>query len=417
MHQVGKTWILKEFGKGYYENTAYFNFEENDLYKQFFETTKDVNRVLQNLMFASGQKITPEKTLIIFDGVQCCPKAIQSLKYFCENAPEYHIACAETLHGIVATKQFTFPVGKVNFMTRDPMTFTEFLLNHYLIKVFTRQDRPEGYKNHGLKQETSGLHIGYDTFISQNEKDAWLVGATVRYAHAVQKGLSTVNGGDGDLNSYSAKVYATWIHDSEAYADALAQIGYYDQKVEGISNDGLERFTGDYGSWGYGTSIELGRMFTLTDSKEGLWRNHFFIEPQIELSYFMIEGQKFAFSTGMQVDQEDADFLTGRLGVVIGKKWNYDTDVLNDRRYFQIGFISSITKEFLGEQSLLFTGVDGEQMRVDGKGLGGRTMSYGLTFDWQYADQWRLYGEIDCAHGESYTKDYGVNLGLKYTFN
>ncbi len=67
VRQVGKTWILKEFGRQYYENTAYFNFDENEEYRQFFETTKDVNRILQNLMLAGGQKITPEKTLIIFD--------------------------------------------------------------------------------------------------------------------------------------------------------------------------------------------------------------------------------------------------------------------------------------------------------------------------------------------------------------
>ena len=70
VRQVGKTWILKEFGKRYYENTAYFNFDENEEYRQFFETTKDVNRILQNLILASGQKIEPEKTLIIFDEVQ-----------------------------------------------------------------------------------------------------------------------------------------------------------------------------------------------------------------------------------------------------------------------------------------------------------------------------------------------------------
>lgn len=104
VRQVGKTWILKEFGRRCYENTAYFNFDENEEYKQFFETTKDVDRILQNLMLASGQKILPEKTLIIFDEVQDCPKVINSMKYF------------------------SFPVGKVNFMQIDPMTFAEFLL-------------------------------------------------------------------------------------------------------------------------------------------------------------------------------------------------------------------------------------------------------------------------------------------------
>ena len=84
VRQVGKTWILKEFGRRYYDNTAYFNFDEHEEYKQFFETTKDVDRLLQNLMLASGQKITPEKTLIIFDEVQDCPKVINSTKSLAE---------------------------------------------------------------------------------------------------------------------------------------------------------------------------------------------------------------------------------------------------------------------------------------------------------------------------------------------
>lgn len=127
VRQVGKTWILKEFGKQYYENIAYFNFDENEDYRQFFETTKDVNRILQNLMLASGQKILPEKTLVIFDEVQDCPDVINSMKYFCENTPQYHIACAGSLLGIALAKPSSFPVGKVNFMQIDPMTFTEFL--------------------------------------------------------------------------------------------------------------------------------------------------------------------------------------------------------------------------------------------------------------------------------------------------
>ena len=78
VRQVGKTWILKEFGKRYYENIAYFNFDEDPEYKQFFQTTKDVERILQNLMMLSGQKVVPEKTLIIFDEVQDCPEAINT---------------------------------------------------------------------------------------------------------------------------------------------------------------------------------------------------------------------------------------------------------------------------------------------------------------------------------------------------
>lgn len=128
VRQVGKTWLLKEFGRRYYENTAYFNFDENEEYKEFFETSKDVDRILQNLMLASGEKILPEKTLIIFDEIQDYPKVINAMKYFCENAPAYHIACAGSLLGIALAKPSSFPVGKVNFMQIDPMTFTEFLL-------------------------------------------------------------------------------------------------------------------------------------------------------------------------------------------------------------------------------------------------------------------------------------------------
>ena len=128
VRQVGKTWILKEFGDRYYENVAYFNFDENPEYKQFFQTTKDINRILQNLMLISGYKIVAEKTLIIFDEIQNAPEVINSLKYFYENAPEYHIACAGSLLGITLAKPSSFPVGKVDFLNIYPMNFSEFLL-------------------------------------------------------------------------------------------------------------------------------------------------------------------------------------------------------------------------------------------------------------------------------------------------
>ena len=154
VRQVGKTWILKEFGQQFYDNVAYFNFDENPELKQFFQLTKDPNRILQNLMLASGQKIEPEKTLIIFDEVQDCPEVINSLKYFCENAPQYHIASAGSLLGIALAKPSSFPVGKVNFMQIDPMSFTEFLLANgdenlvdYLQSVQSIEPIPEAFFN------------------------------------------------------------------------------------------------------------------------------------------------------------------------------------------------------------------------------------------------------------------------------
>lgn len=154
VRQVGKTWILKEFGRRYYDNYAYFNFDENPEYKQFFETTRDVERILQNLMLAGNQSILPEKTLIIFDEVQDCPEVINSMKYFCENAPQYHVACAGSLLGIALAKPSSFPVGKVNFMQIDPMTFSEFLIANgdenlaaYLDSIDTIEPLPDAFFN------------------------------------------------------------------------------------------------------------------------------------------------------------------------------------------------------------------------------------------------------------------------------
>jgi len=131
VRQVGKTWLLKEFAQRHYENTAYFNFDEHPEYKQFFENTRDVERILQNLLMASGTVITqdnPGDTLIIFDEIQECPNALSSLKYFCENAPQYHVVGAGSLLGITLSRPASFPVGKVDFLDIHPMTFTEFLL-------------------------------------------------------------------------------------------------------------------------------------------------------------------------------------------------------------------------------------------------------------------------------------------------
>ena len=125
--QVGKTYILKEFGEEEYENVAYFNFDHDDSLKELFVSTKDPKRILEQLVFATGKSIKPEKTLIIFDEIQECPDALNSLKYFQEDANEYHIVCAGSLLGIKLSHT-SFPVGKVDFLEMFPMTFSEFLL-------------------------------------------------------------------------------------------------------------------------------------------------------------------------------------------------------------------------------------------------------------------------------------------------
>ncbi len=125
--QVGKTYILKDFGKNNYENVAYFNFDHDEGLALLFQNTKDPYRIIEQLSLVNGKKINPNTTLIIFDEIQECPNALNSLKYFCEEAPMYHVACAGSLLGIRLSKT-SFPVGKVDFLNLFPMTFSEFLI-------------------------------------------------------------------------------------------------------------------------------------------------------------------------------------------------------------------------------------------------------------------------------------------------
>ena len=125
--QIGKTYILKQFGEENYEGVAYFNFDHDENLYNLFSNTKDPKRILEQLAFIYGKAILPEKTLIIFDEIQECPNALNSLKYFQEEANEYHIACAGSLLGI-RLSHTSFPVGKVEFLNMYPMTFSEFLI-------------------------------------------------------------------------------------------------------------------------------------------------------------------------------------------------------------------------------------------------------------------------------------------------
>lgn len=138
--QVGKTWVLEEFGRGFPDGYVRFNFDKNPEFAQFFQSTKDVRRILQNLAMASGHKITKD-TLIIFDEIQACEEALNSLKYFREDAPEYYVASAGSLLGLQLAGGF--PVGQVDFLEMGPMTFTEFLMADHaenLVEYLTSVD-------------------------------------------------------------------------------------------------------------------------------------------------------------------------------------------------------------------------------------------------------------------------------------
>ena len=126
--QVGKTWIMKEFGARFYENTVYINFDNNKAMKDVFDLDFDLKRILSAIKIEYGKSFQAENTLIIFDEIQEAPKALASLKYFYENAPQYSIIAAGSLLGVALHQGTSFPVGKVDFLKLCPMSFNEFIL-------------------------------------------------------------------------------------------------------------------------------------------------------------------------------------------------------------------------------------------------------------------------------------------------
>ncbi len=125
--QVGKTWLMKEFGETCYNNYVYFNFDEEEELNSVFETNKNPKRIIELLSLISGTKILPGKTLIIFDEIQECPSALNALKYFREKANEYHVIAAGSLLGTLLAAPKSYPVGMVNLLDLHPMAFDEFL--------------------------------------------------------------------------------------------------------------------------------------------------------------------------------------------------------------------------------------------------------------------------------------------------
>lgn len=125
--QVGKTWLMKEFGQSCYDSFVYFNFDEEDELKSIFETNKNPHRIIELLSLIAGEKILPGETLIIFDEIQECPEALNTLKYFKEKANDYHIIAAGSLLGTLLAKPKSYPVGMVNLLDIFPLTFDEFL--------------------------------------------------------------------------------------------------------------------------------------------------------------------------------------------------------------------------------------------------------------------------------------------------
>ena len=281
------------------------------------------------------------------------------------------------------------------------------------VKAFSKKDTVKT----SFKQDAYGINLGADVLVNCSEESAWLLGGAFRYGKAEQDGLGN-DSVTGQLEEYSFKAYAAWMKDNGAYADFVAQTGRYEQELNGADNTGLGTSRANFSTYGYGLSAEVGHMLTIDDPVDDRrWYNHWFIEPQLQLAYFHVQGQDYKTSTGLAVSQGNADFLTGRAGLVLGKKFNYGTIDDLDRRYFQVALLGGVKHEFLGgDQTISYTGVDGAKASVRAGDIDGTRFYYGVNCDWQVTDNFRLYAQASREEGDRYTKDYDISVGGKLLF-
>ena len=164
--QVGKTWLMKEFGRTNYDSFVYFNFDEEDELKSIFEANKNPKRIVELLSMIVGEKILPNETLIIFDEIQECPSALNALKYFKEKANDYHVIAAGSLLGTLLAQPKSYPVGMVNLLDITPLTFDEFVdatdesLYLYYQSITKNQQIEQLFHNRLLEAYNNYLIIG-----------------------------------------------------------------------------------------------------------------------------------------------------------------------------------------------------------------------------------------------------------------
>jgi outer membrane autotransporter protein len=279
------------------------------------------------------------------------------------------------------------------------------------VKGIAQKDKIKGMTGADFKQKLYGLQLGLDHIVTQDEDRMWLVGANFKYNTIDQK-VNAMRYGHGDLKTYGAFLYATYADYKGYYTDLVLSLDSYKQKMTAEQADS-SYVHGKYNTWGWGASVEVGKMFSSAQDDEGWgpWYSHWWVEPQAQLAYYWVNGKKFSMDNGMTVQQKNGDSLIGRLGVVIGKKFNYGKNRKEvDKRYSQFYLKGGVKHEFLG----------GQNIRVNNdtfsSKLRGTRVYYGAGFDWNVTDQMRLYAQVERESGSKYKKDYEVSVGLKWQF-
>lgn len=280
-------------------------------------------------------------------------------------------------------------------------------------RVTAQKDKADGAQGtEGMEQEYYGVNVGFDRLVNPSEERTWLVGGSFTYGQADQDTRRT-NAGSGETDRYGFNLYATWAHANGSYADFVFSGDWYDQNVTTRAN-GVEQ-KGSYDTWGAGLSVEIGHMFSSerSDMSWGPWYRHFWIEPQLQLAYYRLNGTDYQLSNnGIRVNLDDDDSLIGRAGVVLGSRWNYGSNYNSiDQRYVQVQLKGGVKHDFLGDYSLTMNDLEVT------KDIGATTFYYGVGADWQLSDNARVYVNVERESGDDYTKEYEANIGVKFNFN
>lgn len=256
------------------------------------------------------------------------------------------------------------------------------------------KDRISGFSSTSYKNEYAALSIGYDRRVNDN----WILGFSFEAIEGEQTVKNNGYNADGENTTQSLKAYATWFNSIGCYADFVISINRFDQDISTHMLDG-SKVKGDFNSYGYGASAEIGKKFTL--SSDETW----YVEPQTQLAYYRVQGKDFSLNNGMNVHQENAHSLTGRLGVAVGR-----TILESNGVGYQFSLRAGVNHEFLGDADIH---VNGERFTTDS--LGTRAY-YGFGADWYLSDNVRLYGHIEREKGARFTSEINAKVGVKYHF-
>lgn len=240
----------------------------------------------------------------------------------------------------------------------------------------------------------SGATFGYDALV---ENDL-IIGANFTYLAGKSKLKDSSTGGTGKMKSFGASAYATWFDRKGNYLDLVETLGHYRNDINARMLSGVPA-SGKYSTFGTGLSDEYGRTIRFGEKED--W----FVEPQVQLSYYWIKGKSFNMSNGMKVEQENASSLTGRAGVVVGKNITRSSG-LNTQLYAKAG----INHEFLGKNNLK---LNGEKFKADFLG----TRAYvGLGIDSQINKRTKFFAQVEHESGSKFKSDIKARIGIKYSF-